>query len=160
MSDVDKSSKTEPPTEKRLSEARSKGQFAKAPEIGMTFTLLAGFLVILAFGSQKALDLAEFTRAIFENLHKIFLTQEGAVSTLVEAYKTLLFIVSPMLLACFFAALLAEGLQTGFRLTPKAMEPKFDKLNPISGVKKVFGLKALKTAVIDFLKFIAIGSVV
>ena len=160
MSDVDKSSKTEPPTEKRLSEARSKGQFAKAPEIGMTFTLLAGFLVILAFGSQKALDLAEFTRAIFENLHKIFLTQEGAVSTLIEAYKILLFIVSPMLLACFFATLLAEGLQTGFRLTPKAMEPKFNKLNPISGVKKVFGLKALKTAAIDFLKFMAIGSVV
>ena len=48
MSDVDKSTKTEPPTEKKkLSESRSKGQFAKAPEIGMTFTLLAGLLVIL-----------------------------------------------------------------------------------------------------------------
>ena len=47
MADVDKSSKTEPPTEKKLSESRSKGQFAKAPEIGMTFTLLAGLLIIL-----------------------------------------------------------------------------------------------------------------
>ena len=42
MADVDKSSKTEPPTEKRLSESRSRGQFAKAPEIGMTVTLLVG----------------------------------------------------------------------------------------------------------------------
>ena len=160
MSDVDKSSKTEPPTEKKLSESRSKGQFAKAPEIGMTFTLLAGFLVILSLGAQKALDLAEFTRAIFENLHKIFLTQEGAVSTLIAAYQSLLLIVYPMLLACFFAALLAEGLQTGFRLTPKAMEPKFSRMNPISGAKKIFGLKALKTAAIDLLKFMAIGTVV
>ena len=51
MPDVDKGSKTEPPTEKKLSESRSKGQFAKAPEIGMTFTLLAGLLVILFFVS-------------------------------------------------------------------------------------------------------------
>ena len=55
MSDVDKSSKTEPPTAKKLTEAHSKGQFAKAPEIGMTLTLLAGFFVILfyAFYDQQ-----------------------------------------------------------------------------------------------------------
>ena len=46
MADVDKSSKTEPPTEKKLSEARSHGQFAKAPEIAMTATLCAGLLVL------------------------------------------------------------------------------------------------------------------
>ena len=52
MADVDKSSKTEPPTEKKLSEARSKGQFAKAPEIGMTAQLLlAGLLVLFFLGS-------------------------------------------------------------------------------------------------------------
>ena len=47
MSDVDKSSKTEPPTEKRKSEAKNKGQFAKAPEISMTLTLLAGLLCMI-----------------------------------------------------------------------------------------------------------------
>lgn len=51
MADVDKSSKTEPPTEKRLSESRSRGQFAKAPEIGMTVTLLVGTLIIFTWGS-------------------------------------------------------------------------------------------------------------
>ena len=49
MSDVDKSSKTEPPTAKKLSESRSKGQFAKAPEIGMTLPMLAGLVVILFY---------------------------------------------------------------------------------------------------------------
>ena len=53
MSDVDKSSKTEPPTAKKLSEARSRGQFAKAPEIGMTLTLLAGLVVILFYGPGR-----------------------------------------------------------------------------------------------------------
>ena len=67
MSDVDKSSKTEPPTEKKLSDSRSKGQFAKAPEISMTTTLLAGLLVILFFAPQKAGELALFTKSILEN---------------------------------------------------------------------------------------------
>ena len=53
MSDVDKSSKTEPPTAKKLTEARSKGQFAKAPEIAMTLTLLAGLIVILFYAATR-----------------------------------------------------------------------------------------------------------
>ena len=77
MSDVDKSSKTEPPTEKKLSEARAKGNHAKAPEISMTFTLLAGFVIILFYAPGKAEDIAMFTRSIFENLDAITATQEG-----------------------------------------------------------------------------------
>ena len=65
-----------------------------------------------------------------------------------------------MLALTFFAAFIAEGLQTGFRLTPKAIEPKLSKFNPISGVKKIFGIKGLKTFMIDFMKFSVIASVV
>ena len=77
MADVDKSSKTEPPTEKKLNDSRAKGQFAKAPEIGMTFTLLAGLLVILFLGPSKGLEMLTFTRTIFENIDSITSTQEG-----------------------------------------------------------------------------------
>ena len=69
-------------------------------------------------------------------------------------------VVLPMLALTFFAAFIAEGLQTGFRLTPKAIEPKLSKFNPISGFKKVFGIKGLKTFMIDFMKFSVIASVV
>ena len=45
---------------------------------------------------------------------------------------------------CFFASLIAEGVQTGFRFTPKAAEPKLSKMNPIKGAQRIFGMKALK----------------
>ena len=160
MADVDKSSKTEPPTEKKLSEARSKGQFAKAPEIGMTFTMLAGLLVILFFGPTKAEDMVIYTQSLLENIDSITSSQEGVAHTLSSSYFSLALIVLPLLVTCFFASLFAEGLQTGFRFTPKAIEPNFKKMNPISGVKRVIGLKALKTFLIDFLKFLAIAAVV
>ena len=104
MADVDKSSKTEPPTEKKLSESRSKGQFAKAPEIGMTMTLLAGLLVILFWAPSKALDLVEFTRALFENLDSITATQEGVAHTMTHSYFAMALIVLPLLVSCFFAS--------------------------------------------------------
>jgi flagellar biosynthetic protein FlhB len=160
MSDVDKSSKTEPPTAKKLSESQSKGQFAKAPEIGMTLTMLAGLVVILFYGPSKALDVMAFTKSIMENLDKISITQEGISSTIIESFILLGLIVFPMLSLTFIAAFVAEGLQTGFRLTPKAIEPKLSKFNPISGIKRIFGLKGLKTFMIDFLKFLIIGTVV
>ena len=160
MSDVDKSTKTEPPTEKKLNESRSKGQFAKAPEIGMTFTLLAGLLVILFFAPSKALEISMFAKSIMENLDSITLNQEGVVSTLEESYFSLANIVIPMLVACFFAAFIAEGLQTGFRYTPKVINPSLNKFNPVTGAKKIFGIKGLKTFLIDFLKFLGIGTVV
>tara|TARA_B100000212_G_scaffold341535_1_gene324996 strand:- start:494 stop:1618 length:1125 start_codon:yes stop_codon:yes gene_type:complete len=160
MSDVDKSTKTEPPTEKKLKESRSKGQFAKAPEIGMTFTLLAGLLVILFFAPGKALEISMFAKSIMENLDSITLSQEGVVNTLEESYLSLANIVIPLLVGCFFAAFIAEGLQTGFRYTPKVISPSLNKFNPVTGAQKIFGIKGLKTFLIDFLKFLGIGTVV
>ena len=160
MSDVDKSSKTEPPTAKKLAESRSKGQFAKAPEIGMTLTLLAGLVVILFYGPDKAKEVMGFTKSIMENLHTINTNQEGIATTLQDAFLLLGIVVFPMLSLTFIAAFIAEGLQTGFRLTPKAMEPKLSKFNPITGTKRIFGIKGLKTFMIDFLKFLIIGTVV
>lgn len=160
MADVDKSSKTEPPTEKKLADARSRGQFAKAPEIGMTVTLIVGTFIIFTWGPSKAEDLMVFTQSIFENIDSITSTQEGVGHTLQESYFSMALIVLPLMVGCFFAALIAEGVQTGFRFTPKAAEPKLSKVNPLKGAKRIFGLKALKTFLIDFLKFLAIGSVV
>jgi len=160
VADVDKSSKTEPPTEKKLSEARSRGQFAKAPEIGMTTTLIVGTFIIFTWGPEKAGDLLIFTRSIFENIDSITATQEGVGHTLTQSYFSMALIILPLMVGCFFASLIAEGLQTGFRFTPKAAEPKLSKINPLKGAQRIFGLKALKAFLIDFLKFLAIGSVV
>jgi len=160
MADVDKSSKTEPPTEKRLSEARSRGQFAKAPEIGMTATLIVGTFIIFTWGPSKSADLMNFTRGVFENIDSITATQEGIAHTLTQSYFSMALIVLPLMFGCFFASLIAEGVQTGFRFTPKAAEPKLSKMNPIKGAQRVFGMKALKAFLVDFLKFLAIGSVV
>ena len=81
----------------------------------MTFTLLAGLLIILFLAPSKANDMLVFTRSILENMESITTTQEGVAHTLSSSYFSMAFIVLP--LACFLASLIAEGLQTGFRFT-------------------------------------------
>ena len=66
MSDVDVILNREPPTAtKKLSESYSRGQFAKAPEIGMTLTLLAGLVVILFYAPSKASEVMSFLRGLY-----------------------------------------------------------------------------------------------
>jgi flagellar biosynthesis protein FlhB len=85
MSDVDKSSKTEPPTAKKLSESQSKGQFAKAPEIGMTLTLLAGLVVILFYAPGKAIEVMGFTKSIIQNLSR---RNSGVIARLIYFFRS------------------------------------------------------------------------
>lgn len=114
MSDVDKSSKTEPPTAKKLSESRSKGQFAKAPEIGMTLTMLAGLVVILFYGPSKALDVMAFTKSIMQNLHTIKATQEGMATTLQGAFIFLGVIVFSYVSFDLYCGICGGGFTDGF----------------------------------------------
>jgi len=55
------------------------------------------------------------------------------------------------------AAILAGGLQSGFRISSKVLEVKFDRLNPVAGFSRVFSKAALVHGGIDLLKLIAIG---
>ena len=77
-----------------------------------------------------------FEESLFENLDSITLNQEGAGYVLSESYWQLANIVWPILVCCFFAAFISEGIQTGFSYTPGAMKPKFSKLNPENAKKQ------------------------
>jgi len=71
---------------------------------------------------------------------------------------TLAPVILPMLLACAGAALFAGGLQSGFRLSPKALEPQWSRLNPSGGFGRIFGQGVWVRGGIDFLKILAVGA--
>ncbi len=158
--DQDKASKTEPPTEKKLEEARKSGNFAKAEEIQVVFGLAAAFTVILFHMRNVGESLYFLMQSLFANLAEISLTPELVVSSAREGIAAMVMLMLPIFAATVGAAILAGGLQSGFKLAPKALGFKGNKLNPVKNFQQKYGKQALVKFAVDFLKLIAISGVI
>jgi flagellar biosynthesis protein FlhB len=157
MADEDK---TEEPTGKKRQDSYSEGQFAKAPEINTAMVLFATVIILAVLTPRKAAEISVFTRNILGHLHEIEVNPEGIVRTLLTFGQFVVSFVLPLVIVSFIMALLAEGLQTRFRLTLKAFGVKFNRLNPINGIKRIFGKDALVAFFVDLLKFSAVAAVI
>lgn len=159
MSDVDPDQKTEQPTEKKLSEAADRGQFAKSPEL-QVLLLLGAALCVLAFTAHTtARDVAEYAVRMFTRFGSMEIAYDTVPVQMGEMILTIGKGLGPVLLACVGAAILGGGLQSGFRLSPEALGFKPDRLNPVAGFGRIFDKAALVRGGIDFLKLLAIGLV-
>jgi flagellar biosynthetic protein FlhB len=157
MADTDQDEKTEQPTEKKLSEAMARGDVAKSHEITVLFPLVA-VLGVMGLTLQAATrDLAEYATGMFTRFAFTPVAHDTIVGPLGEAMLTLGRMLAPFLMAVVVAVLLANGLQTGFRLSPKVAGFKPEALDPIAGFGRVFSKAALVRAGIDILKLAAIG---
>lgn len=157
MADTDKDSKTEKPTGKRLNEEFSKGNLPQAQEVGVTFALLAGLLVVMFSGRAMVDSVFSFSSSILGNLGSFNLSQDNISYFLNEVMVLLGRLAAPFVLAGMLSGLLAGGLQTRFRFTPKALGIKFTKLNPINGAKQLVSKDVLVRFGIDLLKMSAMG---
>jgi len=158
--------KTEEPTSKKLDDARKKGQVALSRELAMAGTLFALFIMVRF--------LADFIGTVFENT---FQYAYGYIPELIKLYDgqlqytTFRMIVNhilivvvltagPFFIAGIVVSLLCDYLQIGFKVTPEPLKPKFDKLNPINGFKKIFSVRALFELGKSLLKLVLIIAVI
>lgn len=153
----DNDNKTEQPTEKHLSEAMERGQFAKSPELTVVF-ILAAALAVFAFTARSSAEtVAQYAVSMFSRFTTITVERDTINSTITEMVLTIGKALLPIMAACVGAAMLAGGLQSGFRFSPKVISFRPEVLNPVNGFGKVFNKAALVRAGIDLLKLVAIG---
>jgi flagellar biosynthetic protein FlhB len=157
MADQDNDQKTEQATERRLSDATERGQFARTPELSVLLMLAAALGALAFTAGTTAQSVAEYSTSAFSNFTTtpVELGSIGGLVTgfLMVAGKALL----PVLFACVGAALFASGIQSGFQLSPKAVTFKFEQLNPVAGFGRIFSKATLVRSGIDLLKLVAIG---
>lgn len=150
---ADGSEKSEEPTEKKLRESREKGQVPRSRELTTVLVTLSAAVFLLFYGAQMIADFEvimvkglSFDRNIAFDTQALF----GLIGALVE---TALYLLLPFLLLMTFIALVAPLLLGGWSFSVKAMSPKFSKLNPVSGLKRMFSTKALLELFKAFAKF-------
>jgi flagellar biosynthetic protein FlhB len=156
----DKDQKTEDATGKRKGEAFQEGTFAKAPEIQIAFMMAASFFVLLFYMGSATRVVAEFSIDIFSRIAEIKITEITAAHWVSYCYTFLIKTISPIMLPCLGASIVGAGLQTGFKLTPKVLTWKVDRLNPVNGLQNLFSKNKLKDFLIDLMKFTAVFFIV
>ncbi|MFT3783270.1 MAG: EscU/YscU/HrcU family type III secretion system export apparatus switch protein [Nibricoccus sp.] len=159
MSDVDQESKTELPTDKHLTEARERGQFAKTPEISVVAMLVATLGALSLTMGSIAHDLGSLSVSIFSQLGSAQVTAGTLAAQAGDIMIVLGKILGPIIGAAVLAALISGGLQSGFHFTPEVLGFRFENLNPAAGFQKHFSKAVLVHAGVDLLKLVCIGMV-
>ncbi|WP_034452302.1 flagellar biosynthesis protein FlhB [Butyrivibrio sp. AE2032] len=158
--------KTEQATPKKLSDARKEGQVAKSQEIATAFTMLTLFL-ILKFGYtfMGTNFKAVFERA-YNNIPYVTRTYNGyppvttIMAILTNALLTILLVCAPFFLLGVAVSFMCDLIQVKWRPTTKPLKPKFSKLNPISGMKKIFSTRKLFELGKSLLKLAVMAAVI
>jgi len=151
--------KTEEPTSRRLSQARERGELPRSPDFGGAVEVLVICLLLVFIGgglfdSFSALlkGSLTFSRAEIEAPEDLPLVLGNRIF---EGFWAVRWI----LIASVVVALLAATMNGGFNFSGKAAAPKFSKLNPLNGLKRIFGTQAWVGLLRNLLKFVAIAVV-
>ena len=151
--------RTEQPTERRRQEARDQGQFAFSHELANALVLLAGACAIWWGGVALVHGLRG---DLLERLNVLPVEMNT-----VEAGQMLntLFARGLELTGAVMAGLLVVGLaaniaQAGFRISPEALGPKWEKLNPVTGWQKILSLQGAARGIWSVAKVLVVACVV
>ena len=151
--------KTEDATLKRLEKAREDGQVARSRELGTTLLLMTGALSILIFGSSLADRLQAVMKANFS------FDRHGAMDTSMMAAKlghslsSVFDLVGLILFLIMIAGVIGAISVGGWLVSAKPLQPKFNRLNPLEGLKRMFSMKALVELFKALAKFILVAGV-
>ena len=157
--------KTEEPTAKKLEDARKEGQVAKSKEIANGLGLLALFLLLKIMVGSIGTSFLESFSMVYNRIPVICKLNGGAspmgdISVLLRTVMLrLLIILLPVLLIGFAVAFVSDLFQVKWRPTSKPLQPKFSKLNPINGIKKIFSAQSLVELVKSVAKILLIALV-
>lgn len=151
--------KTEPATPRRMEKAREEGQVARSRELTTFMLLLGGVAGLWGMGTllYDQLGMVMEQAFLFERRHA-FETTPMLTQALELGRRTLLAML-PLFLLLAVVALVAPALLGGWLISAKSLKPQLSKLNPLKGLKRMFGVQALVELAKAIAKSLLVGSV-
>ena len=159
MAENDDQERTEQPSEKRLRESREKGDVPRSRDLSGAVVVLAGVSALMNGGAAAM----EHVRRIYGlgltyDRDALFSEQlPGRVLSMAMHEAMSLF--APVALATMLAALAAPLLLGGLNFSAEALEPKFERLDPIKGLGRIFAMRGLVELAKSLLKLLLIGGI-
>lgn len=151
--------KTEPATPRRLEKAREEGQVARSRELSTFALLVAGFGTVYANAGNIADHLKVAMREAFTFDRSFVLAQDRMLPKAFEIVVHGASSVAPVIGALYLAAILGPMALGGWLLTTKTLVPNFSRLNPITGIGRLFSLNSVVQLIMSILKCLVVGGV-
>lgn len=158
--------KTEPATEKKLSDARKEGQVAKSKEISTAIGLVALFVGLKIWAGNMGIKFIENFNYVYQQFPVFIKMINGDIQVkdfcilLNDMIIRLMIIVLPLFMLALVAGFIVEIVQVKWKPTAKPLKPKGSKLNPIKGFKRIFSKSKLFELLKSVIKLALIGYVV
>ncbi|MBF58972.1 flagellar type III secretion system protein FlhB [Halomonas sp. FeN2] len=151
--------KTEEATPRRKEKAREEGQVARSRELNTFLLLLGGVIGLYSMGKMLYDQLGAVMEQAFLFERRQAMESTPMLVNALDLGQRTLFAMMPLFLLLVIIALVAPGLMGGWLISAKSMQPKFSKLNPIKGVKRIFSTQALIELAKAIAKSVLVGGV-
>ena len=154
--------KTEPATSKKLNDIRKEGQVAKSKELITAVSLMSLFIILKIYLSKLGTGLIDVYTQVYNSISKVVddsyngLPIRTAGSVMQQVIIDMIKLVIPILLVAIVIAILGNMLQQKWMVTARPLQPKFSKISPISGFKRMFSVRQL----VELIKSIAMISII
>jgi len=141
--------KTEEPTAKKLEDSRKEGQVAKSQELTGACSLLAMFLTLKFCCTYLAQNFVDNFSLVYNKIPDIIVLWNNRLETrdiaifIKEILIRIILAMGPFLLVGVAVAFVTNVVQVKWKPTLKPLKPKFSKLNPVNGVKRLFSKEKL-----------------
>lgn len=160
MSDQDDSQKTEDPSQKKLDDAHKKGEVAKSQEVRHFFVLLAVTLSILISGQTILTGFREMFRNILENSYNYKADGGQLLAFTGDVIWDSAMLLTVPVIILMGGAIAGSMIQHRPVLSMDRIIPKFSKISPMAGFKRMFSAQNMVEFIKTLLKFVVVGSIV
>jgi flagellar biosynthetic protein FlhB len=159
MADEHDSDRTEDPTQKRLDEALERGDVVKSQEVSTWFVIGGGTVMLAAFSGQMSTTLSATFRGIIANAYQIPVDGGDLIALAARIEREVLAAVALPIGVLALAGLAGNMIQHRLVWSTDPLKPKFSKISPLAGLKRMFSVQALANFGKGLVKLAVIGSV-
>jgi flagellar biosynthetic protein FlhB len=153
------SDRSEDPSAKRLEEALERGDVVKSQEVSTWFVIGAGALMLSAFSGSMSGGLSTTLRGIVANSYQIPVDARGLMAMLGRIEGEVLSAIAIPLGVLALAALIGNVIQHRLVWSAESLSPKFSKISPLAGAKRLFSLQAVVNFIKGLVKILGLGAV-
>jgi type III secretion protein U len=153
------SDKSEKPTRHKLVEARRKGQAPKSPDVGAAAALLSGVLC-LAIGASFSLERLSALLGAAVDVGSASSDTDALLSRAFDIALEGLWVTLPIVLMALLAGLISSFGQVGIKFSLEPVVPDLEKVNPASGLKRMFSLRTVLQLLMSVAKAVVLSAVV